>query len=73
VRERVGLALSGLERDIQHETLVELRRALTAEAFEAAFADGQAMSSDEAVAAGLEAAAGRVDSGTSSSGFTAVP
>jgi predicted ATPase/DNA-binding SARP family transcriptional activator len=55
LREQVGLALSGSEHELQLKTLTELRHALSPKAFDAAFAQGRSMSTEEAVAAALEA------------------
>jgi predicted ATPase/DNA-binding SARP family transcriptional activator len=53
LRDQVGLALTGLEQDVQQETLTGLHGALSPDAFEAAFAEGRAMSADAAVSAAL--------------------
>jgi hypothetical protein len=55
LREPVGFVLSGAEAEVRRETETDLRRALTAADFEAAFAQGQALSTEEAVAAALRA------------------
>jgi predicted ATPase len=53
LREQVGLNLTGLERDLQTKTLAEVRRVLSPETLDAAFAEGQAMGIEAAVAAAM--------------------
>jgi tetratricopeptide (TPR) repeat protein len=51
--ERIGLVLSGAEAELHDETVAKVQQALGPR-YEAAFADGRAMSLDDAVALALE-------------------